>query len=241
MKEIQHRYGLLVFIAVVVLSSCKKDPSTAEVPDLGYDYYPATAGSYIEYDIDSTAYTPLPVDTIYAKFRIKEVIEETFTDNQGRPALKIVRYKKNYSPTIPYSQMSWTLQDVWMSNKTSTTAEVVEENVRFVKLVFPVADDITWNGNAQNTIGDWEYKYSNTDQPAAYGTLAFDKTVQVNQKKFVSLLAYQYYTEKYARGVGLLYKEIIDIKSQHNVNLPIMDRIEEGVVYKQTIVDYHIN
>ncbi|MFL5752201.1 MAG: hypothetical protein ACJ76F_02245 [Bacteroidia bacterium] len=238
MRVIQLNYFSLCILALSLLLSCKKKEN-AEVPDLGYDYYPATIGSYIEYDVDSTAYTPLPVDTIVSKFRIKEVIEEEITDNQGRPTLKIVRYKKNYSATVPYNLMTWTLQDVWTANKTKTTAEVVEENVRYVKLAFPVADDASWNGNAQNTMGDWEYKYSGMDSPSSYNGLSFEKTVLVNQKKYLTAISYQYYTEKYARGVGLIYKEIIDVKSTHNIGVPILNRIEEGVVYKQTIVDHN--
>ena|ERR1700741_3400364 len=237
MRGIRPKYNLICLIVFSLLVSCKKKQNE-EAPDLGYDYYPAKVGSYIEYDVDSTAYTPLPVDTIVAKFRIKEVIEEEITDNQGRPALKIVRYKKNYSATVPYSAMNWTLQDVWTANKTNTTAEVVEENVRFVKLIFPVADAQTWNGNAQNTIGDWQYKYSEMDQPAAYNGLSFEKTVFITQKKTLTALSNQYYVEKYARGVGLIYREIIDVKSQNNIGVPIMNRIEEGVVYKQTVVAY---
>jgi hypothetical protein len=241
MRFNQIRYSLLFIILASLFLSCKKKQDNAAAPDLGYDYYPGTVGSYIEYDVDSIAYRPLTLDTVEAKFHIKEVIEEEFTDNQNRPALRIVRYKKNYSATIPYSQMSWTLQDVWLANKTRTTAEVVEENVRFVKLIFPVTEDGSWNGNAQNTIGEWEYKYSGFGQSATYNSLTFGECVLVTQKKSASLLSYQNYVEKYAKGVGMVYKEIIDVKSQHNIGIPILNRIEEGIIYKQTIVDYHIN
>ncbi len=231
-------YIVCVFSVFLLLACTKKQ--NEEAPDIGSDYFPGTKGSYIVYDVDSTAYTALPVDTIHAKFLIKEMIDSVFADNQGRPTLKIVRYKKTYSPTIPYSQMSWEIQDVWAANKTVSTAEVVEENTRFIKLIFPVKSGKTWNGNAQNTIGEWNYKYENVDEALTINNLSFDKTLVVNQKYYPTLISYQRYTEKYAKGVGMIYREITDVKSNTITMAPILSRIEEGIVYKMNVIDYYI-
>jgi hypothetical protein len=94
------KYTLYIF-CLLLLFSCKKNRELEENPDLGYDYFPLNLGKYIEYDVDSTAYIQLPTaDTIIAKYRIKEVIDSIFKDNQNRDTYRITRYKKNYSPTI---------------------------------------------------------------------------------------------------------------------------------------------
>src|SRR4051812_16317454 len=100
---------ILPCLFLVISTSCSKHHYETP-PDLGYDYYPGKVGSYIIYDVDSISYTRLPtIDTFTYKFQIKEKIDTIYTDNQNRPTLKIIRYKKTYSPTIPYSQMTWTL------------------------------------------------------------------------------------------------------------------------------------
>ena len=89
---------LLFFVIAIIFFSCKKDVTV--VPDVGYDYYPAKIRSYIVYDVDSIIYNPLGNggsgnDTLYFKFQIKEVMDTLITDNQNRPTVKIIRYKKN--------------------------------------------------------------------------------------------------------------------------------------------------
>lgn len=232
---------LIYIIVVISLFSCKKDREVEENPDLGYDYFPVTMGKYVVYDVDSTAYTQLPaIDTITAKFRIKEVIDSMFKDNQNRDTYRITRYKKNYSPTVSYDDMPWVIQDVWVANLTSTTAEVVEENTRYIKLSFPIIKNNKWNGNAQNTIGDWQYKYTEVDKALTINGLNFDKTLTVLQKKETPAIYYKNYEEKYAKGVGMIYKEVSDYTFKIVNGTLFPGQIYEGVSYKMTVVDYHL-
>src|ERR1700757_5014557 len=91
-----------IFAILILFFSCKKDATVAP-PDLGYNYYPGTIKSYVIYDVDSIVYRVLPQqDTLKFKFQIKEVIDTLITDNQNRPTIKLIRYKKKYSPTTPY-------------------------------------------------------------------------------------------------------------------------------------------
>jgi len=229
---------IVACLLLTLLGACKKN-KVEDPPDLGYDYYPGKVGSYVIYDVDSTSYTQLPtIDTLYFKFQIKEKLDTLYTDNQGRPTLKIIRYRKNYNDTIPYSQMDWTFQDVWSANVTTTTAEVVEENIRFVKLIFPVKKSATWNGNAQNTIGQWDYKYTEIDNPATVGGISFDKTLKVTQKYFPSAISYQNYYERYAKGVGMIYRIIEDYNYQDGSGNANPGHIYSGVYYEMRINSY---
>jgi hypothetical protein len=228
---------LIVIGLLFLLVSCKKN-KVEEPPDLGYDYYPGKVGSYVVYDVDSISYPALSVDTLYYKFQIKEKIDSVFTDNQGRPTLKIIRYRKNYNDTIPYSLMDWEFQDVWWANVTKTTVEVVEENIRFVKLIFPVKKSATWNGNAQNTIGQWDYKYSEIDAAATVGGISFDKTLKVTQKYFPSAISYENYYERYAKGVGMIYRIIENYDYQDGSGNANPGHIYEGVFYEMRINSY---
>ena len=210
-----------VYISILVLAfltgfySCKKDPSPPV--DIGYNYFPDQAGRYIVYNVDSVFYngnySPARKDSF--KFQIKEKIESIFTDNQGRPTMRLERYVKYYNKNIPYSDVSWQLRDVWMQNKTLKTAEKVEENIRYVKLVFPANEDVVWNGNINNTEDAENYKYNFIDQPRTIGNILFDSVLQVDQHSETNLIIQKIYEEKYARNTGMIYKRVINVDSQY--------------------------
>ena len=160
---------ILLFLLVVIASgifSCKKD---GKVPNMGYNYFPDKQGMYVVYDVDSFYYDDFNdvVDT--TKFLLKEKIESIYTDNQGRPTIRLERYVKYYDTLVPYSSMPWTLRDIWAENKTASTTEKVEENQRYIKLAFPVKEAQTWDGNAQNNLGADNYSYYFYDQARNIG------------------------------------------------------------------------
>ena len=231
---------LLLGLIVFTMFACKKkkveDPS-----DVGYAYAPTKIGKYVVYDVDSTIYDDFHTDTIYYKYRIKEKLEEIYVDNQNRAAIKLVRYIKKHSDTISYDNMPWIVKDVWNYTKTATTLEVVEENIRFTKLIFPVKEESSWNGNANNTLGDWEYTYSSVDKGETINGTHFDNVVLVTQKddKGKNAIHREYYIEKYAKDIGLVYREIKDLHSSTVVlGVPVEQRITSGVIYKLTYVTY---
>ena len=228
----------LLICSGVLFFSCKKD-ATLSPPDLGYNYYPGTIRSFVIYDVDSIAYRQLPKqDTGYYKFQIKEVMDTLITDNQNRPTIKLIRYRKNYSATIPYSQMTWTLQNVWVANKTTTDVEVVEDNVRYTKLAFPAALHNSWNGTAHADSTESDYKYTTFDVPLTLNGNAFSKTLTVLQNLDTNALIYQNYYEQYARGVGLIYKQIVNYIYAQDAMGAHRGVIAGGMYYTMTVNSY---
>ncbi|MBL7892358.1 MAG: hypothetical protein JNL63_06990 [Bacteroidia bacterium] len=227
---------LFLIIAATTIYSCKKDQDTSAL-DIGYGYFPNQSGKYIIYDVDSIVKNSFTKQVDTFKFQVKEVIESVFNDNTGRPTLRLERYRKYYSKTVAYDSMSWVLTDVWSANLTSTSAEKVEENVRYVRLIFPVEKYKTWNGNAYNTIGEWNYKYTEIDKAKTVGGIAFDSTLTVVQFEDENLIDKKYYREMYAKNVGLIYRQIIDVHSDSiQTAVPIMNRVTSGIIkYTATI------
>ncbi len=186
--------------------------------------------------MDSIVYDDFKMDTTYYKYRIKEKLEEIFIDNQGRKAIKLVRYMKKYNDMVSYDNMPWVIKDVWNYTKTNTTLEVVEEDVRYTKLIFPVKEAASWNGNAQNSLTEWNYTYDYVDKAEIINGTKFDNVLLVIQKKDKNnVLHREYFIEKYAKNVGLVYREIKDLYSNTVVyGVPVEQRIEKGVIYKLT-------
>lgn len=226
-------YLISCFVIIGTLYSCKKD--VAPPIDMGYDYFPTEIGKWIIYDVDSTVYDDFSDTVIIYQYLIKEVIESTFIDNQGLETQRIERYKRLDD------SLQWVIKDVWFSNRTTSTAEKVEENVRFIKLTFPVNLRNSWDGNAFNTMDEWNYEYTEVDVPCTINSLSFDSTatiLQINDSTYIDKI---YSLEIYAKNVGMIYKELIDVaanSSEIDPNTPLMDRITTGVIFTMKINSY---
>lgn len=224
----------LVMMLLLTLA-CKKEKK-AEAVDLGYTYFPTEIGQYVIYQVDSISYNdffnPVKIDTTH--FQLKELVQSHFTDNEGRESDRLERYvRKNDS-------LPWVLRDVWYQTRTSTKAEKVEENVRFVKLIFPVQVNQKWNGNAFNPIGNYEYEYKTVDVKKTVNKISFDSTLTVNQILDSNLIEKKYQLEIYAKNVGMIYKRFVDVqdKSTSIEPKPLSERIDAGTDYTYKIIAF---
>lgn len=220
---------VIFIIFCSVLFSCTKKQTQIPETDFGFDYFPTQSGKFAVYDIDSTVYTEIPRDTITYKFRIKEKIADSFTDNEGKSAIRLERYIKRFDKNTSYDSMVWTIKEVYMINASDKNIQVQENNVRFVKLIFPIEENVSWNGNALNILGEEIYTCD----------FISDNTLKVNQKDFRTLISYESKFEKYTKGIGLTEKQNIYLLSNNIVpNIPVENRIESGYIYTQTLVSY---
>lgn len=213
------------FIFSILFFSCKKDEKTVVPINYGYNYAGLTVGKYVIYDVDSTFYNvPFNIVANY-KFQLKEVIDSKYIDAQGNEAYKIIRYKKDTAVSP-----DWIHQVVWNATINNSNFQKVEDNVRFVKLIFPIKIGKKWNGNSMNTLSSWEYEYTSTHQPEQIGTTVLDSVTTVTQfdDENEILIQRQFYQEKYAANIGLVYKRIIDIKKAFNGSIGLYEN-SEGV------------
>lgn len=216
---------LPILFAFLLFCGCKKDTVLPPV-DMGYAYFPVNPGHWVIYKVDSTNWDDFTgiVDTF--QFEIKEYIESEYLDNEGRPTARLERYKRQNDTS------AWYLKDVWVMNRTSATAEKVEENIRFLKLIFPAKSGQTWNGNIYNTLGKQEYEFNDVNEPYTAGNMQFDSTVTVLQANEITLISEDIANEVYAKGVGLVYKKYRSI-----IKKPTGE-IEKGKDFTYTIISY---
>lgn len=206
-------------VLMVLLSACKTD--NAEI-DMGYDYYPATVGSWISYDVDSIRHLAgVNADTFH--YQIKELVESDFIDEAGRSSRRLERYYRNSS------NEEWTIKDIWMVAITSRKVEKVEENIRYVRLNFPVRTNQYWNGNSLNDLDPWEYSYLQVGETSPVGDAVFENSATVEQEGAVNLIEQERGLEIYARAIGLVYKEVVEIKTDVNyMGNPVAENIQSG-------------
>ncbi len=219
----------LIYISALALMilSCKKDNS--QPINFGYHYFPIDVGHYQIYDVISIVHDdPVNVhDTNY--LQIKEVIGETYTDNEGEDAHKLYRYKR-YSDTA-----NWQIKDVWSIKLTPQTAEVVEENKRRIKMAFAISYNQYWDGNALNNDDKEECYYSNIAEPFTVNNFTvYDSTTTVEHSNYLNYVQYLRHYEVYAANVGKIYSV--------NKNLTLTDgdtlNVEKGTEIYYSIVEY---
>jgi hypothetical protein len=181
--------------------SCHKEEKTISM-NSNSDYFPSNVGHEIIYDIDSISKSDFTnqIDTFH--FQIKEVIESIITDNEGRPTLRFERYKRSDE------SKPWVIFKVWSANLTNTTAEKKEDNITYIKLVFPVMLNKRWNGNVMNDLDDKEYRYISANLPESFNSFIFDSALTVLQNNFDDrIISKDYEVEKYATRTGMFFKE----------------------------------
>ena len=213
-----------IFASLIVFFGCKK--SNSESVNYYYSYFPLEVDAWIEYDVLDIIHSQLGSDT--AVYQLKEITTAEFLDNEGRLTYRIERYWRDDS------NANWSIKDVWYSNKTTTTAEKVEENVRFTKLIFPINTSKYWDGNAFNTLEEWEYYYDSLHKPKLINNLSFDSTITVIQRDNENVVEYEKVKEVYAVDIGLIYKSHIDL----DINLSNILDINSGRELEMTVTAY---
>ena len=219
-----NRLIYIVFTSITLIFGCKK--SNSESVKYYYNYFPLEIGAWIEYDVVDIIHSELGSDT--AEYQLKEIAAEEFLDNEGRLTYRIERYWRDDS------NANWSVKDVWYSNITRITAEKVEENMRFTKLIFPINISKYWDGNAYNNLEEWEYYYDSLHKPKLINNLSFDSTITVIQRDNENVVEYQKVKEIYATDIGLIYKRHIDL----DINLSNILDINSGRELEMKVTAY---
>jgi len=200
---------MLLFSVVVSVAfvACKKDEAPPPV-DLGYDYFPTEVGTWVEYQVDSMWRDDASNVWDSVSYRLLERIEGTYSDLEGRPALRIQRYVKNING-------EWTIRDVWTATRNTIAAEMTEEDVRRQKLSFPVRDGRTWNINVYNTEAELEVALREVGSSKTINGLSFPATALVKNTRPEDFVFDKTYEERYAKGVGMVSKLWVDLETQN--------------------------
>lgn len=215
------------FLLIIVLFfGCKKEAIMLN-PDLGHNYFPVLSGTSITYKVDSITYndfyTPVKVDTF--SFYLRFDIDSSFTDSEGR----ITNYYRKFYKT---DTSSWQLVHNYSITKTNFRVETYEENVRFIKLAFPVKNTTIWNMNALNFMNPTESYYSDFDIPKTYNNQLFDSTITIIHQDLETLISKEEYIEDYAKNIGLIYRHVVSISKD------VSGKWKSGYIYSYTIQSY---
>ena len=200
-EALGYHFYFLSFITTL-LAGCQP---TTEPAGAGYDYFPLETGRYVIYDVQWQQYAPnaAPVEQIY---QLKEVVGAAYTDVAGQTAWRLLRYRR------PDDGQPWQPDSVWSARLINNEAIRTENGRDFVKLVFPLADGLRWNGNRHNPADAEEYLTRNNGEPYRVLDKPFYETVTVVARNDSTLLSQDKRIEVYARQVGMIFKEITQLQ-----------------------------
>ncbi|HEX9511434.1 MAG TPA: hypothetical protein VF939_13185 [Puia sp.] len=220
---------LLTLAFALAISSCKKTTYTYPPSQLTSYFMPLQVGKYITYRLDSLTFYYYGQSDTLTHYLAKDSVEAAITDNQGRPSWRVVRYLSDTTGVV------WTPSETYMVTPTVQTLEMVENNLRYIKLAFPMDEGFSWTGNthlpyapykgffdfsddSHLSLQLWNYTYQNVNKPFPVGNQVYDSTATVLQKNDsinlannlpiidTSFASRTNWTETYARNIGLIYR-----------------------------------
>jgi len=255
---------LFLFTGILIFSCNKK----ADLIDEDYKkerltelMIPLEKGKYITYRVDSTVFTNFGRNTEIHRYLIKHVVDTAITDNLGRPGYRIFTYLSDSTgaePWQPNGSYSITIVD--------DHVEVMEDNMRVIKIIVPVRDGTEWKGNtylAEDPYGS-EYNFSNDDNMSDW-KFFFDgpiqSTVAVEDQTYNDVYtitenddidpvidpsdygSVSISREMYSKNVGLVFRELTLWEQQPNPsgNPPNItyDPFKVGFGIKMWMVDHN--
>ena len=198
---------IILLTGLLALASCKKD-EVVEV-DLGYGYFPTTIGTWVEYQVDSLWRDDPSQVLDSVSYRLKQRIEEIYTDDEGRTCQRIHRYVRDEDDI-------WVVRDVWTMTVSNTAAEMTEENQRRLKMAFAVREGTTWDINVYNTVDELTVAFREVGDPWSANGLSYDNTVLVKNTVAPNFVEKRNLEERYADHVGMVSKYWEETNTQVN-------------------------
>jgi hypothetical protein len=225
------RLGLLIAISLVmVTTSCKKTihyTSTSSYSGALTDFWmPLQVGKYVTYRLDSLNYYFYgQLDTI-TSYLAKDSVEDSTIDGAGNVAWLVTRYQSDTTG------VNWAPSETYTVTPSTQKIEMNEQNLRTIKLAFPVDNGFSWTGNTylsyapyqdyfqfsddnHLSLNTWNFTYMDVDNHFTAGATSFDSTITVLQANDsinvpiadpTSFASRTYWWETYAKHVGLVYR-----------------------------------
>ena len=241
------KYIVFLGLALLVLfTACEKEIEVITDRDLGFSYYPIAMGSEWIYSSDSILYNEQlsSIDT-FQSF-IKELVVDTFTNEQEENVFIIERYFKRKMDD------QWEVTDVWTTTVSDSRVKETEENLTFVKLVFPPNLGQKWDGNSfidMNTeviVGGetlvpykyWDYKVSEVGESLVLGDKTYSDVLSVSQATDTSEIELRYSLEKYAKNIGMVYLEQKILEYQEGPGETWEEKANKGYILRMKLLEY---
>ncbi len=237
------RWLLILTLSLTFGISCNKQIDSIDSNNIAEqveDWYPTTIGSWSEFKIDTVSFLKSSNDSIVTIHSSSHFFREEILDSIvdfGIPyQLRILVQKRKDT------SLSWIFHRYYTQSNSANALIKNEDNFKFVKLQFPLRNNVNWKGNkyidssSTNIYHDWNYKYTNLYYPFYIENLYFDSTFTVIQHTDSNAIEKTLFFEVYAKKIGLIYAEYQKLEKQNGANPWTMP--ENGYIIKKTITNW---
>ncbi|MFN0215342.1 MAG: hypothetical protein ACKVT2_13885 [Saprospiraceae bacterium] len=241
--------------------SCVDRQTISPIPDdaFQYDYFPLELGKYLTYQLDSIVYdfasdgsTIQHVTRTFAN----EIVVDTIRDQSGVLLYVIERYE------LKALNGPWIFKNIITASRSATQAVRTEDNLRFLKLVFPMNRRSNWDGNIwidenreieiagerMRPFINWGYEVDSINVPALVSQFSMDSTLLVTEADDSNIVERRYSRARYAKHIGLVWKEQWILDSQYCNQFPVPadcesrpweQKAEKGYILRQTLIGFN--
>jgi hypothetical protein len=247
---------LTVLGLAAVLWGCKEEKEELQV-EAATDYIRLQPGKYITYRLDSTVFPQAGRATEVHSYQEKHLIDAQIADNLGRPSYRIFRFIRDTA-----GSGGWNAAGTYMITPLAQTVEVIEDNLRLVKLVTPIKEGTTWHSNQylasdpyeslykfnnDDNMADWESEVQSVGESATFGgqtvtdiitLLHQDESYNNPDTDLLTFASRTLSVDKYAKGLGLVFQEYIMWEYQPNPN-PGTTGYKVGFGVKRSMIDHN--
>lgn len=246
MNLLKHSFALICVIFLFV--SCGDDTilPVSEV-DRGLEYHPIGVGKFWTYQVDSLVIINAGTSTRESTNYIRESLKSSFLNPNGDTTYVLERAVGS-SPLGPFSAT-----DLWKLERTDDRLVRIEENLEFVKILFPIKEGTNWQGNQfdeqiESTVSQqkmrifkgWEYEVISDNEQAVIDGITYDSVLNIQQAKLSTFVELRESNEYYAPNVGLIRREMQIFDTQnHRPNEPWENFASRGFRMTQTLVDHN--
>ena len=239
---------MLISLVAILFVGCGDDEFKVVQEDLKQEYFPLEIGKFRSYQLDSIIFDPslqgTDIDTI--SHLIREEVVDTTSDAEGEGVYIVHRSF--------WINGQWVVRDVLQAKKTQRSAELVDNNLRFVKMNFPPKINETWNANqyfdpltivviAGETLEFyklWESRVLDAGMSQTIAGVEFDQILHIQLAESENLIELRRGFEKYAFGIGLVEREVWVLDTQKiNDAVPWTEKAQKGAIIRQVIIDYN--
>jgi hypothetical protein len=230
MRIFSTRFFILFSVLTLGLVSCSEKKEEWIVAETVAEYLPLQIGKYITYRVDSLVPNPSFNTSLEThSYQVKHVVDAAITDNEGRPSYRIYRFINNANGTGP-----WVSSGSYFVTPLTHQIEVIENNLRFIKLREPIREGFSWKGNSylpnnpfesfgynlsiDNSMANWDYTYDMFEPSTVINNQTYTDVWTVEQidefrgdpvmypRDYANKVRF---VEKYAKNIGLVYRQLI--------------------------------
>ncbi len=242
----------IILVTGLVINACDPEVEVLDETTFGYTYTPFELGKFWIYKTDSIYFSKEIVVTIDSvSVEIMEEVVDTFRNANNELVFSLDQYLRKDSSA------SWEL--VGNSFVTSSKSKLIksEFGLDFIKLVYPVAKNKSWNGNVYigsrqlitfqgepfELFSYWNnnsYYYVDIKPKEMISSGSFENVLSVEEADYTDEIIKIKSNSKYADHIGLVYHEAWFLKRGFaNPNTPYDPKAERGVIIRQYLIQHN--